>query len=98
MRLDRFGSEYGAFLSPAGAPYSQRALPPSNLDTPTSDLSYPYNYHVYEVVQPFTVLSGPIAGNPSPENYLFLSGMLNGFTQSGLVNRGKAPSIRPTKM
>jgi len=61
MRLDRFGSEYGAFLSPAGAPYSQRALPPSNLDSPTSDPSYPYNYHVYEVVQAFDVLSGPIA-------------------------------------
>ncbi|KIM78525.1 hypothetical protein PILCRDRAFT_824429 [Piloderma croceum F 1598] len=62
MRLDRFGSEYGSFLSPAGAPYSQRALPPSNLDAPTSIPSYPYNYHVYEVVQQFTVLSGPIAG------------------------------------
>jgi len=61
MRLDRFGSEYGSFLSPAGAPYNQRALPPSNLDTPTSDPSYPYNYHVYEVVKEFVVLSGPIA-------------------------------------
>ena len=29
--LDRFGSEYGSFVSPAGAPYAQRALPPSNL-------------------------------------------------------------------
>lgn len=63
MRLDRFGSEYGSFLAPAGAPYSQRALPPSNLDTPAGNTSYPYNYHVYEVVQAFTVLSGPIAGN-----------------------------------
>lgn len=32
--LDRFGSEYGSFTSPYGAPYMQRALPPSNLDTP----------------------------------------------------------------
>jgi len=62
MRLDRFGSEYGSFLSPVGAPYSQRALPPSNLDTPAGDPSYPYNYHVYEVTQAFNVLSGPIAG------------------------------------
>jgi hypothetical protein len=29
--LDRFGSEGGTFVSPAGAPYNQRALPPSNL-------------------------------------------------------------------
>lgn len=29
--LDRFGSEGGTFVSPAGAPYMQRALPPSNL-------------------------------------------------------------------
>jgi hypothetical protein len=67
MKLDRFGSEYGSFLSPAGAPYSQRALPPSNLDTPAADPSYPYNYHVYEVAQAFDVLSGPIAGNIPPE-------------------------------
>ncbi len=37
--LDRFGSEYGSFMSPYGAPYMQRALPPSNLDTPASDPS-----------------------------------------------------------
>jgi hypothetical protein len=35
--IDRFGSEYGSFVSPAGAPYMQRALPPSNLDTDPSD-------------------------------------------------------------
>jgi hypothetical protein len=35
--MDRFGSEYGSFVSPAGAPYMQRALPPSNLDTPPTD-------------------------------------------------------------
>lgn len=29
--VDRFGSEFGNFVSPAGAPYAQRALPPSNL-------------------------------------------------------------------
>lgn len=34
MLIDRFGSEYGRFFSSASAPYLQRALPPSNLDTP----------------------------------------------------------------
>ncbi|KAK4158053.1 hypothetical protein C8A00DRAFT_39609 [Chaetomidium leptoderma] len=57
--LDRFGSEYGTFVSPAGAPYAQRALPPSNLVV--GDVAYPYNYHVYTVVKPLVVLAGPIA-------------------------------------
>ena len=34
LLIDRFGSEYGTYVSPEGAPYMQRALPPSNLDTP----------------------------------------------------------------
>ncbi|KAK1780164.1 hypothetical protein QBC45DRAFT_324263 [Copromyces sp. CBS 386.78] len=56
--LDRFGSEYGAFLAPAAAPYLQRSLPPSNLN---GDAKFPYNYHVYSVIKPFKVLAGPIA-------------------------------------
>lgn len=32
--VDRFGGESGRFVSPAVAPYIQRALPPNNLDTP----------------------------------------------------------------
>lgn len=32
--IDRFGTEYGKFFSPASAPYMQRALPPESLDTP----------------------------------------------------------------
>jgi hypothetical protein len=60
--LDRFGPETGTFLSPAGAPYNQRSLPPSNLDTPPGDDSFPFNYHVYQVLKPFEVLSGPIVG------------------------------------
>ncbi|KAG0357395.1 hypothetical protein BG005_003593 [Podila minutissima] len=59
--VDRFGSEYGSFLSPAEAPYPQRAIPPSNLDTPKDQPLYPYNYHVYKVVRPFVVEAGPIA-------------------------------------
>lgn len=59
--LDRFGSEYGTFMSPAGAPYAQRALPPSNLDA-APGAEYPYNYHVYTVSNPIVVQAGPIAG------------------------------------
>ncbi|KAF2404465.1 hypothetical protein EJ06DRAFT_526545 [Trichodelitschia bisporula] len=58
--LDRFGSEYGSFMSPAGAPYAQRALPPTNLNA-ASGAAYPFNYHVYAVARPLVVLAGPIA-------------------------------------
>jgi hypothetical protein len=58
-RLDRFGYPGGAFLSPLGTPFSSRALPPSNLNTPKdAPLA---NYHVYCVLKPFTVDAGPIA-------------------------------------
>ncbi|KAH6984564.1 hypothetical protein BGZ61DRAFT_455988 [Ilyonectria robusta] len=59
--VDRFGSEYGSYISAAAAPYSQRALPPSNLDTNQDAPEYPYNYHIYEVLKPLTVVGGPIA-------------------------------------
>jgi hypothetical protein len=49
LLMDRFGSEYGTFLAPADSPYSQRSLPPQNLDTPETSPTYPYNYHVYKV-------------------------------------------------
>ncbi|KAF4973199.1 hypothetical protein FSARC_451 [Fusarium sarcochroum] len=51
----------GSFISAAAAPYSQRALPPSNLDTNPDTPDFPYNYHVYRVVKPLTVVGGPIA-------------------------------------
>ncbi|WP_431975516.1 TNT domain-containing protein [Micromonospora haikouensis] len=58
-RLDRFGFPGGAFLAPLGTPFSARSLPPSNLNTPAdAPLA---NYHVYCVVKPFPVDSGPIA-------------------------------------
>ncbi|KAM5344550.1 hypothetical protein ACJ41O_013085 [Fusarium nematophilum] len=59
--VDRFGSEYGSYVSAAAAPYSQRALPPSNLDTNPNAPEFPNNYHVYEVLKPLPVVGGPIA-------------------------------------
>lgn len=58
-KLDRYGSEYGGFLSPLGTPYPRRAIPPSNLDT--ADPAYTCNYHAYIVVKAFRVDAGPIA-------------------------------------
>lgn len=59
QKLDRFGGEGGNFLSPLGAPYIERSLPPSNLDT--FDGEFPYNYHVYEVTKELVVTIGPVA-------------------------------------
>ncbi|MFJ9037105.1 TNT domain-containing protein [Streptomyces sp. NPDC102406] len=58
-RLDRFGSEYGGYLAPAGDPYGKRALPPQNLNT--RDAAFACDYHVYVVEKPFSVWQGPIA-------------------------------------
>lgn len=57
--LDRFGSEFGAFLAPYETPFAQRALPPMSLDN--FDPAYTCNYHVYKVLKSFDVESGPIA-------------------------------------
>ncbi|OEV03973.1 TNT domain-containing protein [Streptomyces oceani] len=57
--LDRFGSEYGSYLAPAGDPYAKRALPPQNLNT--RDATFPCDYHVYEVTEPFVVWQGSVA-------------------------------------
>jgi hypothetical protein len=59
QKLDRFGSEYGSFLAALGAPYIERSLPPSNLNTFDGD--YPFNYYVYQVTKSFEVGLGPIA-------------------------------------
>ncbi|KAH8884372.1 hypothetical protein GQ53DRAFT_880125 [Thozetella sp. PMI_491] len=89
--IDRFGSEYGAYTSPAAAPYMQRALPPSSLDTPQSDPSYPYNYHVYRLVKPITVLAGPIApwfGQPGQGvQYMFYNTTIMALVESKLLER-----------
>ncbi|WZH42258.1 uncharacterized protein QYS62_003248 [Fusarium acuminatum] len=57
--VDRFGNASGRFISPAAAPFSQRALHPQNLNT-DSDMKFPNNYHVYNVTRSFTVFAGPI--------------------------------------
>lgn len=48
-------------MSPAGTPYAQRSLPPTNLDADVG-AKYPYNYRVYMVSRSLTVQGGVIAG------------------------------------
>jgi hypothetical protein len=58
LQIDRFGSEFGAFLAPRGLPYAARSIPPQSLDgNPAAGC----NYHAYRVLKPFTVDAGPIA-------------------------------------
>jgi hypothetical protein len=120
--IDRFGSEYGSFASPAAAPYMQRALPPSNLDTPQNDpkyvtiqffpaisdgrshgililtfiYRYPFNYHVYRLTQPLTVLAGPIApwfGQPGQGvQYMLYNTTIMALVDSGVLERVE-PSV-----
>ncbi|MEV8568383.1 TNT domain-containing protein [Streptomyces sp. NPDC051322] len=59
QRLDRFGSEYGSYLAPAGDAYAARALPPQSLNT--RDVAAPCDYNVYRVTKPFRVWQGSIA-------------------------------------
>ncbi|WP_030607300.1 TNT domain-containing protein [Streptomyces sclerotialus] len=59
QRLDRFGSEFGGYLAPAGDRYAERALPPQNLNT--REPAAPCDYHTYKVIKPFWVWQGSIA-------------------------------------
>jgi hypothetical protein len=58
QEIDRFGSEHGSFLAPAGLRYAQRSIPPQSLD---ANPAGGCNYHDYLVLRPFTVRAGPIA-------------------------------------
>ncbi|MGV9776663.1 TNT domain-containing protein [Streptosporangium sp. NPDC003464] len=59
--LDRFGGEKGSFVSPLGASYVGRALPPNNLNTFPAAPKYICSYHTYKVVKEFKVDGGPAA-------------------------------------
>ena len=73
-------SNAGAYVAAADAPYAQRSLPPSNLDTPPDSPDYPYNYHVYKVLKPLTVVGGPVApwfGQPGLGAQFYVGGTGN---------------------
>lgn len=56
--IDRYGSEYGAFLAPQHARYPRRSIPPSNLvGSPPEGC----NHYLYRVLKPLPVRAGPIA-------------------------------------
>ena len=81
----------GTYISAAASPYSQRALPPSNLDS-SDKLEFPYNYHLYEVTKPLVVLGGPIApwfGQPGlgAQFYVGATGNIMTLIKNGYLKR-----------
>ncbi|KAJ5930122.1 hypothetical protein N7466_005615 [Penicillium verhagenii] len=84
QKVDRFGEETGTYLAPLGAPYIERGLPPKNLFAPKNS-SYPYNYHVYEVVEPIEVSLGPVAAWFEQPGLGTQFVLLNGDTVGSLV-------------
>jgi len=73
QRIDRFGSKFGEYLSPAGEPYRARALPPQNLNSQADPGSC--NYSRYRVLKAFPVYSGSITswfGQPGRGEQYFL--------------------------
>lgn len=59
QRVDRFGSDFGGYLSPDGTPYAARAIPPQSLDNQTTPPAC--NYSRFKVLKDMPVFSGPIA-------------------------------------
>lgn len=54
--IDRFGSEYGAFVAPAGTPYGARSISPQSLEGSPAAAC---NYHAYRVRKGFRAWTGP---------------------------------------
>lgn len=93
QRIDRYGSEFGGFLAPAGSPYASRSIPPQSLDgNPAAGC----NYHEYQVLKPFAVHAGPVApwfGQPGEGLQYQLDGALlpgdpDGVNVAWLINNG----------
>lgn len=88
-KVDRFGSAFGTFVAPAGSPYDQRALPPSNLGRPAhGNSTVTFNYHVYEVQKPVVVIGGPVTpwfGQPGSGTQFELSTSVMQLVQDGVL-------------
>ena len=90
----------GKFVSAAESPYDQRALPPSNLDTPPDAPDYPFNYHVCTVNKTLPVIGGPIApwfGQPGlgAQFYIGDTGNILQLIEKGYLVRHHKSEIAP---
>jgi hypothetical protein len=95
QRIDRFGSEFGGYLSPEGTPYGARGIPPQSLDSTTAPATC--NYSRYRVLKTIPVYSGPIApalGQPGfglqyvLDASIFPGAPASGFNVAYLVTNG----------
>ncbi|MEV0630664.1 TNT domain-containing protein [Nonomuraea wenchangensis] len=106
MKLDRFGSNAGAFLAPIGDLFIRRGLPPRNLNTNSMAPMNLCNYHAFEVLKSFGVEVGPAA--PAFQmpgggtQYHVISRLVPGFPQTNdevpvsvLVTNGFLAEINP---
>ena len=98
-QVDRFGSEYGNYVSAADAPYDQRSLPPDSLNTPPGGL-YPYGYHIYTVTKRLTVEGGPIGpwfGQPGlgAQFYIGETGNILKLIDLGYLVKVNKSDVRP---
>jgi hypothetical protein len=82
-RIDRYGSEYGSYLSPEGTAYPNRGLPADNLAKP---------YHQYEVVKPLPVRRGVVKdafGEPGLGLQFRTNGRIKWYIQHGYLREIK---------
>ena len=83
--VDRYGHERGRYLSPAGTPFEQRAIPVESLDTP---------YTVYRVVKTLPVQAGPIEpwfGQPGMGTQYLVEDSVSDLINKGYLERVPAP-------
>lgn len=81
--IDRYGSEYGSFVSPKGTPFEMRALPPEAKQKP---------YSVYEVIKPIDATSGKAApwfGQPGMGTQYEFNKSIKDLINEGVIRRVK---------
>ncbi|RAK96367.1 TNT domain-containing protein [Aspergillus ibericus CBS 121593] len=84
--VDRFGSEYGSYLAPAGVPFAARSIPPGNLNK--FDGSTQYNYWKFEVMAEFDALEGDILpwfGQPGGGKQWYVKSGLRDLVNNGTL-------------
>jgi RHS repeat-associated protein len=81
--IDRYGSEYGSFVSPKGTPFEMRALPLEAKQKP---------YSVYEVIKPIDATSGKAApwfGQPGMGTQYEFNKSIKDLINEGVIRRVK---------
>jgi hypothetical protein len=90
MKVDRFGSERGRYISPASTPFVQRAIPPESLNRLLDDPDNKHPYRQYIVAKNFTVVSGPTGpafGQPGQGTQYQLPVTVQALVDAGYLRR-----------